>query len=287
MTISGIDVANYQSATPDLLGASFCIVKATEGTGTVNALQVGQAAHARAAGLHVGFYHFLWPGNIQQQAEYFVTQCASIPGDSLWIDWETTEAGTSASCAEKDEMLAAVKALRPDHKVGLYCDKDFWLNIDTTSDCGDGLWIATAGVPVGEPGIEHSWVLHQYAVTGNVDQDVAQFADLEAMKAWAAPPTPKPPAPPAPSYEPFPGADWFHIGRVSAIVGRMHDRLVAEGCDRYHSSLAKDLIGTGDVASYEAWQAKYSAEHHLGWSGDALKWPPGKESWDGLQVPKG
>jgi hypothetical protein len=278
--INGIDVANYQGAAPDLSGAAFCIVKATEGTGTVNAFQAEQAAHARTAGAHVGFYHFLWPGNIQAQAEYFVTQCVSVPGDSLWIDWETTEDGTSASCAEKDQMLAAVKALRPDHKVGLYCNRDFWLTVDTTSDCGDGLWIATAGVPVGEPGIEHPWLLHQYAVVGNVDQDVAQFADLEAMKVWAAPPAPTPPSPPVPSYEPFPGAAWFTMGRVSPIVGRMHERLVAVGCDRYKSSLGKDVIGTGDVASYEAWQRK------CGYVGAAATWPPGPESWAKLQVPK-
>ncbi|WP_435134241.1 hypothetical protein [Actinacidiphila sp. bgisy144] len=45
------------------------------------------------------------------------------------------------------------------------------------------------------------------------------------------------------------------------------------------------MSGSGDAAPYEAWQRKYSTEHHKGWSAAALKWPPGKESWDALQVP--
>ena len=65
----------------------------------------------------------------------------------------------------------------------------------------------------------------------------------------------------------------------------MHDRLVAVGCNRYTSTANKDVIGSGDVASYEAWQRKYNTDHHKGWTGSALKWPPGRETWDALHVP--
>jgi len=288
VTINGIDVADYQGPTPDVSGSQFVLIKATEGTSVVNGDQAAQAAHARAAGLLVGFYHFLHGGSIPEQAQYFVTQCASVPGDSLWIDWETTEDGTHATGAEKDAMLAAVKALRPDHRVGLYCDLTFWKTIDTTSDCGDALWIADPDALAGHPAVTHAWTIHQYAVSGGIDRDVANFASVEAMREWQNPTAPKPPAPkpapaPAPApveYEPFPGASWFHIGRDSAIVGRMHERLVAVGCDHYRSSLAKNLIGSGDVASYEAWQVK------CGFTGAAATWPPGQESWDRLKVPK-
>ncbi|WP_327132026.1 peptidoglycan-binding protein [Streptomyces sp. NBC_01343] len=82
-------------------------------------------------------------------------------------------------------------------------------------------------------------------------------------------------------YEPFPGAPWFTEGRQSPVVARMHDRLVAEGCDLYRSSSGKDTIGSGDVASYEAWQRKQ------GFTGSAATWPPGRTTWDALRVPKG
>ncbi len=281
MTISGIDVSDYQGPAPDLSGAAFEIVKATEGTTYVSPEQDAQAAHARAGGLLVGWYHFLWPGDIEAQAQWFVTKCASVPGDTLWIDWETTPAGTHADAAEKDAMLAAVKALRPDHRVGLYCDLTFWKTIDTTSDCGDGLWIADPDSPAGQPAVEHPWTIHQWGIRG-VDHDVANFPSTEAMREWAAAPAPAPvpaPRPPAGEYQPFLGADWFQLGRVSPIVGRMHDRLVAVGCDRYKSTLDKDVIGSGDISSYEAWQRK------CGFVGAAAVWPPGRQSWDRLQVP--
>jgi hypothetical protein len=111
---------------------------------------------------------------------------------------------------------------------------------------------------------------------------VANFASTEAMRTWAAKGTaPKP----APRYEPYPGERWFATGRRSPIVAAMHARLVAVGCGRYRSHTHVDVIGPGDVASYEAWQRHYNAAHHKGWTGAALQWPPGKETWDALQVP--
>jgi hypothetical protein len=79
-----------------------------------------------------------------------------------------------------------------------------------------------------------------------------------------------------PQYEPFPGAAWFVMGRKSPIVAALHDRLVAVGCNHYQSSANKDVLGSGDKTSYEAWQRK------CGYPGD---WPPGKTTWDLLKVP--
>lgn len=87
------------------------------------------------------------------------------------------------------------------------------------------------------------------------------------------------PAVKPPSYEPFPGAAWFTFGRKSPIVAAMHARLVAVGCNHYLSSANKDVIGTGDRVSYEAWQRK------CGFTGDSAKWPPGPTTWNLLHVP--
>lgn len=38
----------------------------------------------------MGWYHFLWPGNIQKQAEWFIRCADPKPGDVLACDWETT-----------------------------------------------------------------------------------------------------------------------------------------------------------------------------------------------------
>lgn len=203
--ISGIDVASYQAETFPTSGLDFVFVKATEGTAYVNPKMGRQAATARAAGLPLGFYHFLRSGNVAAQAAYFVDRCASLQGDMLVCDWETS--GTDRpSNADKDAFLREVKRLRPGHRVGLYCNTDYWLNRDHTSDCGDFLWIADPNHPAGHPAIKHAWTFHQYASTGGTDRNVAQFANRAALRSWAgypaapAPkPTPKPPAPaPAP-----------------------------------------------------------------------------------------
>ncbi|MFE5037153.1 GH25 family lysozyme [Streptomyces sp. NPDC056683] len=178
--LNGIDVSGYQSATPDVSGQSFVFIKATEGTTYINPRQDSQAATARAAGAVVGFYHFARPGDMQAQAAYFVDKCDSVDGDVLVIDWEDS----GVSCADKDALLKAVKALRPTHKVLLYCSRSFWLGIDTTSYCEDGLWIADYSHPAGSPAIQHPWLFHQYSQDG-VDKDVANFATAGDLKAWA------------------------------------------------------------------------------------------------------
>lgn len=191
--LKGIDVASYQAETYATTGLDFVFVKATEGTTYVNPKMGKQAATARTAGLALGFYHFLVPGNVKAQAAYFVDRCGSLQGDLLVCDWETTSTGGRPTNAEKDAFLAEVKRLRPGHKVGLYCNRDYWLNRDRTNEAGDFLWIADPAT-AGKPRIEAKWVFHQYAVTGGTDRNVAAFESRAALRAWAGYVAPKPPA---------------------------------------------------------------------------------------------
>lgn len=239
MPIKGIDVSAYQSANFGTSGVDFVFIKATEGRSYVNPRQAAQAAHARQAGAVVGFYHFLWPGDVEDQARYFVEKCASVAGDVLAVDWETTGGGTRASCAEKDAFIRAVKKLRPTHRVILYCNRDFWLNRDTSSYAGDGLWIADY-VAAGKPRVKANWLIHQYTDRPQ-DTNVASFASRSAMKSWAAgnapgkgadrPAEQKPkPAPP------FPGAAAFGPGKSGAQITLLGQQLVRKGFGRHYSS---------------------------------------------------
>jgi GH25 family lysozyme M1 (1,4-beta-N-acetylmuramidase) len=180
--IHGIDISSHQS-TFDTKGLSFVFVKATEGHTYVSPRQSEQAKLARDAGCVVGFYHFLWPGNIRTQAAYFVEKCASHTGDLLAVDWEWTSEHTAASSAEKDGFLHEVKRLRPHHRVLLYCNRDFWLHRDTSSYAGDGLWIAD-DTTAGKPRIKAKWRIHQYASTP-LDKDVADFGSTASLRDWA------------------------------------------------------------------------------------------------------
>lgn len=190
--IYGLDVSNYQpspvpSRTPgDNKIVDFCFTKATQGTSYINPRMAAQATSARQQGMVVGFYHFLEKGNINAQVDYFLRNAVSVEGDILAIDWETNPAtNTYPSNAEKDAAIKRVQALRPDHKVLLYCNTDFWKNRDSTSFAGDGLWIATAGYSAGKPPVQSAWLMHQYSTAGNYDHNVAQFDSRADLRAWA------------------------------------------------------------------------------------------------------
>ncbi|MEV0693879.1 GH25 family lysozyme [Streptomyces sp. NPDC050388] len=185
MTIKGYDVSAFQDVDFPTANASFAFVKGTEGRSYVNPKQKEQTAHARAAGLAVGFYHFLHPGHIKEQAAHFVEDCASIEYDLLVVDWETDPNGAAATCTEKDSFIAEVKRLRgSNHKVGLYCNRDFWLHRDTTGNVGDFLWIAEYGVAPGKPNIQAEWMFHQYT-DKPLDTNVGNFASKAELAAFA------------------------------------------------------------------------------------------------------
>jgi GH25 family lysozyme M1 (1,4-beta-N-acetylmuramidase) len=204
LAVLGVDVSGYQSATFETKGLAFVFVKATEATSYVNPKYKAQVAHARAAGLVVGHYHFGKNGGAAE-ADYFLSKVELHAGDILAFDWETS----GVSQAERDAFIKRVKAKAPGHKVVMYCNVDYWKNRD--SDNGgpmDGLWIADPNHPAGKPGITHAWVFHQYSWAGGIDRNVANFKDAAALRAWAKPPAVAKPAPapskPAPAPAPAP-----------------------------------------------------------------------------------
>jgi len=181
--LHGIDVSSFQSTAYDTDGLSFVFMKATEGRSYINPRLTAQTKTGRDAGLVVGFYHFLWPGNLSAQAEYFLQHAPDRPGDILAVDWESTSDGSHASNAEKDSFIRTLKQQRPHNRVMLYCNREFWLNIDRTSYAGDGLWIADY-VTAGKPRIKAKWRIHQYSSQPH-DKDLADFASTAALKEWA------------------------------------------------------------------------------------------------------
>lgn len=128
--------------------------------------------------------------------------------------------------------------------------------VDFTPHRSESVWETKAG-----------WYGHSQ-VPENDHQDPGSWPDFVGT-----------PTPVTPTYEPFPGASFFVAGRRSPIIAAMHKRLVAVGCGRYQSSANADVWGSGDVASYAAWQ------RHLGYTGTDANGIPGKTSWDTLKVP--
>ncbi|MFJ4963315.1 Autolytic lysozyme [Streptomyces sp. ADI96-02] len=181
--LHGVDVSAYQP-NYDTDGLDFVLIKSTEGRSYVNPRLDEQVKRARDAECVVGFYHFLWPGDVADQVTYFLSKTPEKDGDLLAVDWEETGDGTRASNADKDGFLRELKKRRPDHRALLYCNRTFWRTYDRTDYAGDGLWIADY-VSAGRPRIEAEWRIHQYA-DKPLDRNVADFASRSAMRDWAA-----------------------------------------------------------------------------------------------------
>jgi hypothetical protein len=185
--IYGVDVSAYQPinftlTTPgDGRRVDFVFIKITEGVSVLNSKWTAQRQWARDHNLVTGFYHFARPGDMVAQAEHFLSQINLVPGDVIAFDWE--DAGVSS--AQKDAWISYVQTRAPGHRVILYCNTSFWKDRDLTSFAGDGLWIATGGIPVGQPPILSNWLIHQYSTAGDYDHDFAQFATKADMITWA------------------------------------------------------------------------------------------------------
>lgn len=270
MTVDGIDVASYQNTAYATAGLGFVIVKATEGTAYINTKHSAQVATGRAHELVVGHYHFVRPGGMDAQVAYFLAHANPKPGDILALDWEDA----NVSSADKDAWIKHAQAAAPGHRVLLYCNRDFWLKRDKSGFCGDGLWIADPDGAKGKPRVTTQWTIHQYSEAGGTDRNTANFESKATLQTWAL----KGATPVAHKrqFEPFPGEGWFHNGRTSPLVGRTRARLEAEGCGKYRSNTNKDTWGSGDTASWRAWQRK----NHLDPNGI-----PGVTSWNLLRVP--
>ncbi|MER6778507.1 MULTISPECIES: glycoside hydrolase family 25 protein [unclassified Streptomyces] len=190
MGIYGQDWASYQSNEPSVAGIDFVFTKITEGLGYTSPKWVRQRDHAKRNGLVWGAYHYPHMANDPKaEADFFLSQVAWQPGDIIVLDWEgydNANAGVSKArqFQYKEQWLRYVKAKMPGHRVGMYANADYWKNVDTTSYCGDFLWIATAGRKAGDPGIKSSWMFHQYG-DNPVDKDYCPLSSREELRAWA------------------------------------------------------------------------------------------------------
>ncbi|MBD0743610.1 glycoside hydrolase family 25 protein [Streptomyces sp. CBMA152] len=186
----GQDWASYQSATPDTSGLSFAFVKITEGLSYINPVWITQRDHAKAAGLVWGGYHYPHMANSpQDEADFFLSQVNWQHGDVIVLDWEgydnaNQNVSKAAQAAYKDAWLRHVKSRMPYNPVGMYANTDYWHNVDTSNFYGDFLWIATAGRPAGDPGIQAPWLFHQYSESGGLDHDYCHL-DSNALRSWA------------------------------------------------------------------------------------------------------
>jgi hypothetical protein len=80
----------------------------------------------------------------------------------------------------------------------------------------------------------------------------------------------------AAAYSPYPGQDWFKVGRTSPMVLAAAKRLVAVGAGSYTPTAD---IGSGDLTAWGAWHVT------CGSPGGAYAGYPNETIWRALQVP--
>lgn len=210
MTILGLDVSHWQP--PPLpwpafraAGRTFCIVKATDGTATDPAYTAHRDG-ARAAGMNVGYYHMLEPGDGAAQARKFAAATAGQPETLLygrpryWVDVERP--GVTADVLTA--FIAEWNSLRPLAKLGIYTGLGAWA--DTI---GPGhaqfaalpLWCGS----LQRPAIWSATAIQQNPVPGHLP-GYAGPLDLDEIKD-------------APMAQPTPGAGHgFHGEQTNQII---------------------------------------------------------------------
>lgn len=156
----GVDVAVYQPtdlASYQKAGASFAIVKLTEGTDYVNPKADAQVKSSRASHLYTHAYHFARFGSSVSQAKkeaaYFIKQAKKEDISQkrmLWLDWESGSGNvvTGPKAANTTAILAFMDAIKAaGWRPGLYSGASLMRTaIDTAQvikKYGTCLWVAS------------------------------------------------------------------------------------------------------------------------------------------------
>lgn len=210
-----IDLSHHNTIPQSLLPAAESgiigvIHKATQGTDYTDPMVDNRWYLAKQAGLLWGLYHYLEPGNMDQQAAYFMS-VAEANGDEntlLAADWE--ESGVSLD--DVKQFLAQVQTLSG-RKPILYSGNTLKEALNGKPDPEISvylLWLAQyASQPTLPPGFPAYW-LWQYSDSGTVP-GVTPPTDLDAGDAsavtaqWSGSTKPTPAPKPAPSPSPAPG----------------------------------------------------------------------------------
>lgn len=208
-----IDLSHYNTIPSSLqpakdAGVVGVIHKMTEGMGGVDAKVGARKFMADQAGLKWGLYHFLRPGNMIDQAHYFIGQAntASVlsPGTLLAADYEDERvslADLQQFLTTVEDITGAVPVIYSGHVL-----KDKGGSKNQPSLTQYRLWLAqyTSGPPTLPYGWYKYWIW-QWTDKGNVPginppvdcNDYQGTAD-ELLDTWSGAFTPQPEPEPAP-----------------------------------------------------------------------------------------
>lgn len=144
---AGIDVSAHQATTPPLAGLAFLFARATYGT-RADVRYAEHVAHARAAGLVVGAYHFGRNLPVPDQVAAFLAAAGTV--DYYALDLESDRGNPPMTLGQARAFIAAVKATG--RKIGLYRSESGF-----PSAGQDWNWVANWSAAPRIP-----WLFHQH-----------------------------------------------------------------------------------------------------------------------------
>lgn len=155
MTIEGIDVSEWQTTTPSLVGLDFVIVKASEGT-RPDPMYAHHVANVKAAGLVTGAYHFNRADvNIANQVDAFIKVAGDVDLYALDVEEESPAGVQRFSLAQAQTFISRFRSITG-KKIGLYASESGYIEAGQDFD-----WVAHYGVAVPT----RHWDFHQYTST--------------------------------------------------------------------------------------------------------------------------
>jgi GH25 family lysozyme M1 (1,4-beta-N-acetylmuramidase) len=197
-TLPGVDVSSFQGPPGNWRAEAgkitWAAVKLTElgvtGSRYVSPVAAPDWAFLQAQGKGRIAYLFGHPGvSATASAGLFLAELNALglhDGDGIALDLEVTDGRSAAWVASWAHDVLALLERETHRKPLLYT----FLSFAQAGNCaGLGkypLWIADPSSPRGHPRVPapwKTWAIHQHAISGNIDRDVAAYAGLNAMRS--------------------------------------------------------------------------------------------------------
>ena len=168
--MKGIDISSYQENVDFKKvknnGIEIVYIKATEGLTYDNPLLKSQYSGAKAAGLKVGFYHFLRANDPTLEAKHFLSVIKGLlPDCKDAIDVESAPGGTITQTSSNVRLFADYLILKG-REVCIYTNDYFYANNLNNSVKNIPLWVAHYGVAKPDA---INYIGFQYTDAGSVD----------------------------------------------------------------------------------------------------------------------
>ncbi len=205
--LAGVDVSSFQGPPGDWHAAAghieWAAVKLTElqpdGTRYVNpdAAADWQWLKANRKG-RIGYLFGHPSTSATQTVDFFITEIKAVgleDSDGVALDLEVTDGESAANVSAWARDVQSQLHSKLGRMPLFYTFRDFAIEGNTAGLGSYPLWIADPSSPAGHPQVPppwHTWSIHQYDISGNIDRDTANYATLPDMIAALGKPSKEP-----------------------------------------------------------------------------------------------